>query len=114
MNRLKYAFAGFAVVALANTVLIAAAPTNEAMRLTLELSDGSRVIGIPSMSSIPVQTSYAKMDIPLKRVLQVKIGADRETVWVQTESGDELTGVLNRSSTAWMIKSSWRIALAWT
>ena len=35
------------------------------VRLELDLVDGSRVIGIPSIESVPVQTPYAKMDVPL-------------------------------------------------
>jgi len=69
--------------------------TNEVMRVTLELSDGSRIIGIPQITSIPVQTAYAKMDIPLKQVLQVMIHADHETVSVEMANGDKLKGVLN-------------------
>jgi Concanavalin A-like lectin/glucanases superfamily len=69
--------------------------TNDVMRVTLELSDGSRVIGIPAISSIPIQTTYAKMDIPLKQIQQVSIGGDHKTVAVKMANGDQLTGVLN-------------------
>ncbi|MGI6599484.1 MAG: hypothetical protein ACOX3F_07295 [Kiritimatiellia bacterium] len=39
--------------------------TSEQIRVELDLVDGSRVIGVPAITSIPLQTSYASMDIPL-------------------------------------------------
>ena len=35
------------------------------LRLAMDLVDGSHIIGVPEIKSITVQTSYAKMDIPL-------------------------------------------------
>ena len=46
--------------------------TNQApkeLRLELNLIDGSRTIGVPTIESVPIQTSYPKMDVPLKQVL---------------------------------------------
>ena len=51
--------------------------TNQApkeLRLELNLIDGSRTIGVPTIESVLIQTSYAKMDVPLKQVLAIKVG----------------------------------------
>jgi len=63
------------------------------LRLELDLDDGSHIIGIPSIESIPVQTSYAKMDIALKQILIIKI-ADHETTSINLLNGDKLNGTI--------------------
>ena len=35
------------------------------LRLELDLVDGSRIAGVPGIESVPVETSYAKMDVQL-------------------------------------------------
>ncbi len=65
------------------------------VRLELDLSDGSRVIGVPRFESVPVQTSYAKIDLQLKQILAIKIGEDHETASVDLRNGDKLKGVIN-------------------
>jgi len=95
MNGFRCVLAACAVAFLANMGFGDDAKTNEVTCVTLDLSDGSCIIGIPAISSISVQTSYAKMDIPLKQILQVKIDADHETVSVEMVNGDNLKGALN-------------------
>jgi hypothetical protein len=63
------------------------------LRLELDLVDGSRIIGVPSIESIPVETSYAKLDITLKQLLTLRIGEDRETATLELRNGDKLKGV---------------------
>lgn len=65
------------------------------LRLELDLVDGSHIAGIPSIESVPVQTSYAKMDVALKQILNIKIGEDHETVSLDLQNGDKLKGVVN-------------------
>ncbi|MFZ4397761.1 MAG: LamG domain-containing protein [Kiritimatiellia bacterium] len=77
--------------------LVSQAQTSEVLRVMLDLEDGSRVIGTPACSSFPLQTSYAKVEVPLARIAQVSFLADHETVSVQLVNGDLLTGVLNRT-----------------
>jgi hypothetical protein len=78
-----------------------AAETNLAMqgvttlRLSVDLVDGSRLIGIPGITNVPVQTSYAKMDVPLMQIRTMKIGEDHETVTLNLRNGDTLTGVIS-------------------
>ncbi len=83
----------------AATALITAAgdetQTNATLRLAIDLVDGSRLIGTPVIATVPVQTSYAKMDVPLAQIKALKIGADHETVTLNLRNGDKLTGVLS-------------------
>ena len=41
------------------------------IKLALELSDGSRIIGLPEAGTIPFATQYGKMDIALKLVTSI-------------------------------------------
>jgi len=64
------------------------------LRLVLDLVDGSHIIGVPSIKSIPVQTSYAKMDIPLKKIQSIEIEEAGERVYIALKNGDSFSGVL--------------------
>ena len=64
------------------------------VRLELQLVDGSRIIGIPGIESVPVQTAYAKMDIALNQIMTIKITEDHETASVALRNGDNLKGVV--------------------
>ena len=65
------------------------------IRLELDLADGSHVIGAPNIESVPLQTTYAKMDIALKQILTVKMGEDHETASIALRNGDKLKGVIS-------------------
>ncbi len=69
--------------------------TNMPFRLAVDLSDGSRIIGVPSMNSVHVQTSYAEMDLPLKQIRIIMIEDDHETASLEFRNGDKLKGVLS-------------------
>jgi len=64
------------------------------IRLEIDLVDGSRIIGTPSIDDLSVQTSYAKMDIPLHQILTIKMGEDHETAAFDLRNGDKIKGVL--------------------
>ena len=70
------------------------APKVEMLRLALDLVDGSHVIGVPSIELVSVQTSYAKMDIPLKQIAAIMMADDHETASLELQNGDSLKGVL--------------------
>jgi len=90
----------FCMAVLSATVLVSSAWAGKdkeepQLRLDLDLIDGSRVVGVPSIESIPVQTSYAKMDIQLKQILTIKIGDDHEKVAIDLRNGDKLKGAIS-------------------
>jgi hypothetical protein len=64
------------------------------MRMELDLTDGSHIIGVPGIEVVPVETPYAKMDIPLREILTLTIGEDRETATLEMRNGDRLKGVV--------------------
>jgi hypothetical protein len=68
------------------------------VRLELDLVDGSHIIGAPSIQSVPVETSYAKMDVQLRQILTIRFGEDRETASIELRNGDKLKGVIDLGS----------------
>lgn len=65
------------------------------LRVQLDLADGSHIIGAPAIDSVPVHTPYAKMDVPLKEVLAIKMGDDHETAALDLRNGDKIRGVID-------------------
>jgi hypothetical protein len=65
----------------------------EPLRLAIDLVDGSHIIGVPSITSVPIQTSFAKMDIPLEKIVSIEIKDDHETASFELNNGDKLKGV---------------------
>jgi hypothetical protein len=68
--------------------------TNEVLTLTLDLSDGSRLVGTPGIEAVPVQTAYAKLSLPLKQIRAVTMVADHETAAFELQNGDKIKGVV--------------------
>lgn len=96
MKRLAY---GMVVLLMMSVSGIAWADdkTNDApqrLRLELDLDDGSHVVGIPGIESIPVQTTFAKMDITLKQITTIRIEEDHENASFDLLNGDKLKGVI--------------------
>jgi hypothetical protein len=91
---------GLSVLVLAAATFIGTAragdaKTEQPLRLALELVSGSRVIGVPGIESVSVQTSFAKMKVTLKEISAIKIAADHENVTLDFRNGDKLKGVIN-------------------
>jgi hypothetical protein len=97
MNKNVWMLTVLAVLSLVGSVF--AEETNSAKivqpRLTLQLTDGSCIIGIPSIAAFPIRTSYAEMNIPLRHIRRVKIqeGADKLAV-LDLQNGDRLQGMI--------------------
>ncbi len=81
-----------AVFALAPLIFATQNQTREPLRLILDLQDGSRLIGIPSIGSLRIRTSFADMDVPLTKIGSLRLTGDRETVSVESANGDRITG----------------------
>ncbi len=64
-------------------------------RLELEMVDGSRVIGVPVLESVSLQTSYARMEIALQHILAIKMAEDHETASIDLRNGDHLKGAVH-------------------
>lgn len=65
------------------------------LRLTVELSDGSRLIGTPAVTSVPIVCAVGKIDLPLDQVKTLTFRDDHEGVAAMLANGDHLTGVHN-------------------
>ncbi|HWB59869.1 MAG TPA: SUMF1/EgtB/PvdO family nonheme iron enzyme [Chthoniobacteraceae bacterium] len=78
----------------------AAAADVPAVEVVFELSDGSRVIGVPSIDRFKIKTQYAEMEVPFSRLPSIVFsGADR-AVQVSLQNGDALSGQLADSEIA--------------
>jgi hypothetical protein len=76
-------------------VLYFAAPAGAdppALRLAVDLVDGSRVIGVPQNDAVRVRTDFAELSIPLIKIDSVTWKPDRENVAVRFHNEDVLTG----------------------
>jgi hypothetical protein len=90
--RLQYILAIGTIVALA--VSAWGEQTNVPLRLAVDLVDGSHIVGIPAITSFPVQTTYAKMTIPINQVTSIALADDHENAAFELTNGDKVRGVL--------------------
>lgn len=97
MNRLGMMLLACALVTVSHRSWADAPKTNEVLRVILELSDGSRVVGTPGIATVPVQTPYAKMTVPLRQILAIKLNVDHEAAVIETRNGDTVKGVVSLS-----------------
>lgn len=94
MNTIKHMWVLLAVLALIPIAWGQIATNEEPLRLNVDLVDGSRIIGVPNIASISVQTAYAKLDIPLKQVEAVTVEQDREQAVFEMRNGDRVKGAM--------------------
>jgi hypothetical protein len=95
MNRLKHGIIVLTALLLTTAGWAEQDNAGQPLRLELDLVDGSSIIGVPTIKSVAVETTYAKMDIPLKQIVNIKIEDDHETASFELQNGDKLKGVLN-------------------
>lgn len=62
------------------------------LRITLELRDGSRIVGIPLVGKLPFQSSLTKMDIPIQQISIIKFGKHPGESTITFQNGDHLGG----------------------
>lgn len=73
----------------------APAPTSDNVQLTVELVDGSRIIGPPiSISTLPLKAEFGEVKLPLTLIQQCSFTKDRASLVVKFRNGDQLTGAL--------------------
>ena len=63
------------------------------LRITIDVRDGSRLIGMARQDSLPVQCSLGSIKIPLADIRKVTMFEDREQATICLANGDKLTGV---------------------
>jgi len=95
MRRLKHSTAALLALLTATAGLAQQDEAGRTARLVIDLVDGSRIHGTPSVTSLPVQKGHVKMDIPLLQIHRIEIQDDHETAIVQLRDGDVRKGVLN-------------------
>lgn len=79
----------------------AAADTQPAERFAVEMTDGSRVLGVPDIEKIKLHTSYADVDLAMDRIATLQFGAEKDgDVQVTFRNGDELHGSLDAKEIA--------------
>jgi hypothetical protein len=64
------------------------------LRLAVDLTDGSHVIGVPGVKVLPLDTPYANMKIEWEKIHSVKIESDHKSVAVELQNGDRIKGTL--------------------
>jgi len=97
MMTIKTGIAVLAAMALGGRAwagLDSADDARQQLRLEIILADGSCVIGVPSIQSVRVQTPYANVNVPLKRILTINVRDDHETASFDLQNGDKLTGLI--------------------
>jgi len=73
--------------------LPALADTNVSLRLTLDLTDGSRVVGTPAITALAVRAAFGGVNVPLANVGRVELGKEQATLTLR--NGDRVTGGLD-------------------
>ncbi|MFC1497653.1 LamG domain-containing protein [Verrucomicrobiota bacterium] len=69
-------------------------PSKAQLKLALELTDGSRVMGAPLIKTVPIITPYAEMDVALKLVSSIEFADDHKTVKIHFQNDDQLEGTI--------------------
>lgn len=69
--------------------------SNESTRVSIDLADGSRLIGATTTTSVRLVGSLGNIRLPLAQMRSVRFGPDRETVAIHFANGDRMTGVLD-------------------
>ncbi len=68
--------------------------TGTVLRVGLELTDGSYLIGLPGVSNIAIRTSYTDLQVNLEHISRVTVIPKDRTVSVELRNGDRITGTL--------------------
>lgn len=66
------------------------------LRLVVELTDSSLIIGTTDLKTLPIRSeSFGKVNVLLKMVESIEFRENREMVQVNVENGDRISGVLD-------------------
>jgi hypothetical protein len=93
---MKATWAGIAATVIGLTLAAWAGGTsNESVRISMELADGSRLIGTTAVTSVRLVSAIGKIELPVGTLRSVQFNPDRETVIVRLVNNDLLSGVLD-------------------
>ena len=67
------------------------------VRATLELADGSRLVGTPQAAALVLKLDFTTLEVPLAKIQQCEIRRKEERVVVKLQNGDQMTGMLTTS-----------------
>jgi hypothetical protein len=65
-----------------------------ALYLTIDLSDGCRLMGESSLETVTLHAPYGTLSLPLSHVRKIRSSEDRETATLTMTNGDDLQGVI--------------------
>jgi hypothetical protein len=105
MKKLTFCKAMLVAATLSGSVWAEQEKSEPQLRLEVNLVDGSRVVGIPSVVELKFVSSLGKINVPLKSVAKVVFNANKETATVSMTNGDCLSGVVDLASLD--IEASW-------
>ena len=63
-----------------------------AVRVTVELLDGSRIVGTPGLKTLPLTLEFAKVDVPLHLLTACDLRHKEQVAVITFANGDRLTG----------------------
>jgi hypothetical protein len=93
---MKATWAGIAAAVVGLSLAAWAGGTsNESIRISMELTDGSRLIGTTAVTSVRLVSAIGKIELPVGTLRSVQFNPDRETVTVRLVNNDLLSGVLD-------------------
>ena len=64
------------------------------IRMAIQLSDGSYIMGIPSLASVDLNTSIGRLKVPYTKISNIEMLGDLERARVRLCNGDVITGIL--------------------
>jgi len=77
------------------------AATGQPVQVTLDLADGSRLVGTTTLTAFPLRSeAVGSIGIPLDKVRSLKFSPDHESVAVSLENGDTLKGTVSIATLA--------------
>ncbi|MEI6218845.1 MAG: hypothetical protein WCP86_08080, partial [bacterium] len=65
------------------------------LRVELDLNDGSRLIGIPKVTSIRLACSFGKIELPIDQVRNITFTTGHESAVLRLINNDRLSGVID-------------------
>jgi hypothetical protein len=69
--------------------------SNDPIRVSMDLTDGSRLIGTVEETSFRFVSAIGKIELPQSQIKSIQFNTDRETAAIRLRNNDQLSGVLD-------------------